>query len=119
MAAIKFDIAKIFARLPQFLTQAEFVSIELGAGRGNIHIDGRSCASAISLWANGHCEVALLALSSGETIPQQQRTEQQRAQQKKAEQKGAEQHTEHYEFESEIAAVETITQALKAALEYA
>jgi len=102
MAAIKFDIAKIFARLPQFLTQAEFVSIELEAGRGNIHIDGRSCAAAISLWANGHCEVALLAFSVGETSTKQ-----------------GQKNIEHYEFESEIAAVETITQALKAALEYA
>jgi hypothetical protein len=99
MPATKLDIAKVFAQLPQFLTQSEFVSIELegarSGGRGNIHIDGKSCASVISLWVNGHCEVALLALSS--------------------EQKN----TERYEFETEIAAVETITQALKAALEYA
>jgi hypothetical protein len=103
MAANKFDIAKIFARLPQFLTQSEFVSIELegahSGGRGTIHIDGRSCASAISLWASGRCEVAFLALNEQRSTGQK--------------------NTEHYEFASETAAIGTITEALKAALEYA
>jgi hypothetical protein len=95
---MKLDIAKVFALLPQFLTQSEFVSIEyqrLPLQRGNIHIDGKSCASAISLWSNGHCEVAFLSFNT--------------------EQKN----TEHYEFDSESAAAEAITHALKMALEYA
>jgi len=99
MPTTKLDIAKVFAQLPQFLTQSEFVSIDLGAvnsgGRGNIHIDGRSCASAISLWANGHCDVAFLSFNT--------------------EQKN----TEHYEFVNEATAIEAITRALKAAMEYA
>jgi hypothetical protein len=98
MATIKLDIAKVFAGLPRFLTQSEFVSVEferLPLLRGNIHIDGRSCASAISLWGNGHCEVAFLSFNT--------------------EQKNI----EHYEFASETIAIERITQALKTAMEYA
>jgi hypothetical protein len=98
MSAMKLDIAKVFARLPQFLTQSEFVSIEferLPLARGTIHTDGRSCASAISVWANGHCEIAFLSFNT--------------------EQKNI----EHYEFASESAAIEVIAHALKMALEYA
>jgi hypothetical protein len=98
MAAIKLDIAKVFARLPQFLMQSEFVSTEFERTplpRGIIHIDGKSCASAISLWGNGNCEVAFLSFNT--------------------EQKNI----ERYEFDSEYAAVQAITHALRMALEYA
>jgi hypothetical protein len=97
--AMKLDIAVVFAQLPQFLTQSEFVSIDYERGgalpRGTIHIDGKSCAAAISLWANGHCDVAFLSFNTDQK------------------------HTEHHEFDSPATAIETITQALKTALEYA
>lgn len=93
------DITAVFAQVPKFLSRSECVWIDLERGarpaRGNIHIDGRSCASTISLWANGHCDIALLSFT----------TEQQ--------------NIDHYEFVSEAAAVEAITVAVKAALEYA
>ena len=93
------DIATVFAQLPQFLLQSEFVSIDYeqiaSLPRGTIHIDGKNCAAAISLWANGHCDVAFLALNSDHK------------------------NNEHYEFTSASAAIETIAEALKTALEYA
>jgi hypothetical protein len=93
------DIATVFAQLPKFLSLSECVWIDFERSarppRGNIHIDGRRCASTISLWADGHCDISLLSFT----------TEQQ--------------NIDHYEFVSEAAAVEAITLALKAALEYA
>lgn len=93
------DIAAVFSQLPKFLSRSECVWIDFERSarppRGNIHIDGKRCASTISLWANGHCDIALLSFT----------TEQQ--------------NIDHYEFVSEAAAVEAITVALKAALEYA
>jgi hypothetical protein len=93
------DIAAVFAQLPKFLSHSESVWIDYERDarppRGNIHIDGRRCASTISLWANGQCDIALLSFV----------TEQQ--------------NIDHYEFVTEAAAVEAITLALKAALEYA
>jgi hypothetical protein len=99
MARMKLDIALVFAQLPQFLTQSEFVSIAIERNtvptRGNIHIDGRSCASVISLWANGKCDIAFLSFNTDQK------------------------NIEHYEFASEVAAIDALTEALKAALEYA
>lgn len=93
------DIAAVFAQLPKFLSLSENVWIDFEHSarppRGNIHVDGKRCASTISLWADGRCDIALLSFT----------TEQQ--------------NIDHYEFATEEAAVEAITLALRAALEYA
>lgn len=96
---MKLDIAAVFAKVPKFLSHSECVWIDFersaSPARGNIHIDGKRCASTISLWANGNCDIALLSFTTDE------------------------QNVDHYEFVTEAAAVEAITVALKAALEYA
>lgn len=96
---MKLDVAAVFARVPKFLTHSESVWMEFERGvpptRGTIHVDGKRCASTISLWANGSCDIALLSFTTDE------------------------QNIDRYEFTSEAAAAEAVTVALKAALEYA
>lgn len=96
---MKLDVAAVFAQVPKFLSHSECVWIDIERAaqpaRGNIHVDGKRCASTISLWSNGNCDIALLSFTTEE------------------------QNIDHYEFVTEAAAVEAITVALKAALEYA